>query len=114
MSNTNIFYLCQESEMTKEICYTKFSSHEKHFLLFQVKCQETKPFDRLQRWDLVSIVITFGLLCGWEITRLPKMLKITVETIDSYLLKILNTTRNINIRMKTIVLHVITNSAAWN
>ena len=31
----------------------------------------------------------------------------SVETIDSFLLKILNTTRNINICVKTIVLHVI-------
>ena len=38
----------------------------------------------------------------------------SVETIDSYLLKMLNKARKLNVQMKKIVLHVIKNSAAWN
>jgi LAS superfamily LD-carboxypeptidase LdcB len=38
----------------------------------------------------------------------------SVETTDSYLLKMLNKARKLNIQMKTIVLQVIKISAAWN
>jgi hypothetical protein len=38
----------------------------------------------------------------------------SVETTNSYLLKMLNKAKKLNIPMKTDVLHVIKNSVAWN
>jgi hypothetical protein len=105
----------QESLVTKEICYIKLSSHEKHFQLFQFKCQGTKPFDRLQWWRSCEHSYKFWTALWVGIYMLTQdAQKNSVETNESDLLKILVTTRNINVNinnMKTTVLHVTKNSA---